>query len=90
MSYDFMMSDLGVYDNIQIKEIEECKFVTKCKSTYDVDKNIFTLNEMNELKRIKLALIDRKMKGCYRCKIGHTKLYKEMIGTYVPYIQKLC
>jgi len=77
-----------VYDEIQVEEIEECKYVTKCESTYDVDENVFTPLEMKELKRRELALMERNQKGYYRCKVRHTKLYKEMTDAYAPYITK--
>jgi len=54
-----------VYDEIQVEEIEECKYVTKCESTYDVDENVFTPLEMKELKRRELALMERNQKGYY-------------------------
>ena len=80
--------EFGVYDDIQIEEIDECKYVTKCESTYDVDENVFTPIEMNELKRREMALIERNQKGYYRCKVKHAKLYKEMTDAYAPYITK--
>ena len=76
--------EFGLYDETEIEEIEEFKYVTTCESTYGVDENVFTPLEMNELKRRELALIERSQKGYYCCKVRHTKLYNEMTDVYTP------
>ena len=80
--------EFGLYDEIECEEIRECQMVTKCEETYGIDEHIFNPTEMNDLKVRENALIERNQKGYYRCKVRHSKLYKEMTAAFAPYIQK--
>ena len=80
--------EFGLYDEIECQEIIECQMVTKCEETYGIDEHVFNPTEMHDLKVRENALIERNQKGYYRCKVRHSKLYKEMTDAFAPYIQK--
>ena len=59
------------------------KYEVKCLSvinnTYDFDSKIMTAENVDEMKRMELAMMERTKKGYYRCKILHSQLYDEFI-----------
>ena len=76
---------LGLYEDIEIEEIEECRYFSKCQSTYSTDSHIFTTTRMAELKDWGRELIDRNTRGYYRSKTHHPELYKNMKEAYITY-----
>ena len=59
---------LGLYRDIELEEIQECRYLIKCDSIYDIDDQIFTPTEMSELNIRGNTLIERNIKGYHRCK----------------------
>jgi len=55
------------------------KYLSVVNNTYDFDSKIMTAENVDEMKRMELAMMQRTKKGYYRCKILHAQLYDEFI-----------
>ena len=57
------------------------------EGTYNHAENIFTLAEVDELKKRERIMIERNTKGYYRNKVKDRALYDELMAEYERFIK---
>ena len=81
-------TDREEYIGLDEDELKECSFFAKYDETYDCDENMFTNDDLEEMKTRERVMMERTQRGYYRSKTDHEQLYLQIMDEYARFITR--